>query len=294
MTDDPSITTAVPEKPSKRKMTFKRQAKRLAILVAGTYILGFIVALCFINRVLYWPHESSYSDDARITKLMTADGVQISAMWLPNAKARYTILYSHGNGEDMGDMEPYYQGIRNSGYAVLGYDYHGYGTSQGSPSEEATYADINAAYDWLVNVQHVSPERILLLGRSIGGGPATDLAIRRPVGGLILESAFTSAFRVATHWPIFPKDRYCNLEKLPKVHCPVLVVHGRDDGVVRFWHGQKNYAAANDPKQFLWVEGAGHNDLMLVGGQSYLQALDEFVKLVDQQRSPRVAASMPE
>jgi len=294
MTDDPSITTAVPEKPSKRKMTFKRQAKRLAILVAGTYILGFIVALCFINRVLYWPHESSYSDDARITKLMTADGVQISAMWLPNAKARYTILYSHGNGEDMGDMEPYYQGIRNSGYAVLGYDYHGYGTSQGSPSEEATYADINAAYDWLVNVQHVSPERILLLGRSIGGGPATDLAIRRPVGGLILESAFTSAFRVATHWPIFPKDRYCNLEKLPKVHCPVLVVHGRDDGVVRFWHGQKNYAAANDPKQCLWVEGAGHNDLMLVGGQSYLQALDEFVKLVDQQRSPRVAASMPE
>jgi len=293
MTEDPSITTNVPEKPPKRKMTFKRQVKRLAILFVGAYILGFIVALCFINRVLYWPGEASYSDDKRITKLTTADGVQISAMWLPNAKARYTILYSHGNGEDMGDMEPYYRMIQNGGYAVLAYDYHGYGTSQCSPSEEATYADIDAAYDWLINVQHVPPERILLLGRSIGGGPATDLATRRPVGGLILESAFTSAFRVATHWPIFPRDRYCNIEKLPKVHCPVLVIHGRDDGVVRFWHGQKNYATANEPKQCLWVEGAGHNDLMLTAGGTYLKTLDDFAKLVDQQQATKAAASMP-
>jgi len=257
----------------------------MGVLLAGTYIVGLIVAVTgCINRVMYFPPSPSYSngDGTLFFPLTTADGTKISAMHLlaKNPADRYTILYSHGNGEDMGEMEPYYCMFQSAGYNVLAYDYHGYGTSEGSPSEQATYADIDAAYDYLVR-SGVEPGRILLLGRSIGSGPATDLASRKPVGGLILESGFTSAFRVATHWPIFPGDRYKNLEKLPGVHCPVLFIHGRDDGLIRLWHAEKNYAAAHSPKQHYWVDNAGHNDVMLVAGERYFEVLAEFVKRIE-------------
>ncbi|MCL2700533.1 MAG: alpha/beta hydrolase [Phycisphaerae bacterium] len=269
-------------KAPRRKMTFTRQLARLGVLLAGAYLFGVIVATGCINRIMYHPpRPASYSDGEGILKLTTADGTKIAAMHLQNPAARYTILYSHGNGEDMGQMEPYYRMFDSAGYNVLAYDYHGYGTSEGSPSEEATYADIDAAYDYLVTQAGVEPSRILVLGRSLGSGPATDLAMRKPVGGLILESSFTSAFRVATRWPIFPRDRYRNLEKLPNVHCPVLFIHGRQDNLLPFWHAEKNFHAANEPKQFYWVESAGHNNLMLVAGTKYFDTLKEFVSLIE-------------
>jgi len=269
-------------------MSVKRQLVRLAVLLAGGYILGVILSMGFINYMMYHPPEASYSDEGSlpILKLTTADGVRISAAHflassLKTPADRYTILYSHGNGEDMGQMEPYYRMFESNGYNVLAYDYHGYGTSEGSPSEQATYAGIDAAYDYLVQ-SGVAPERILLLGRSIGCGPATDLATRKPVGGLILESGFTTAFRVATRWPILPGDRYRNLQKLPDVPCPVLFIHGRQDRLLPLWHAEKNWQVTNAPKQRYWVDDAGHNDVMLVAGTKYFDVLSDFVKLVEE------------
>ena len=100
----------------------------------------------------------------------------------------------------------------------------------------------------------------------MGSGPAADLASRRPVAGLILESAFTSAFRVMTRVSVLPFDRFDNLQKIKKVHCPVLVIHGTQDSVINVVHGRELFAAANEPKQALWVDGANHNDVAVVGG----------------------------
>jgi len=264
-------------------MTVTRQLVRLGILLAGVYALGLVVATTsLVNLLLYAPPAPSYVDGEGIFKLTTADGAKISAMHLLHKTPadRYTILYSHGNGEDMGEIEPNLRMFESAGYNVLAYEYRGYGTSEGSPSERATYADIDAAYDFLIQTG-VPPERILLLGRSIGGGPAIDVAMRKPVAGLILEGAFTSAFRVATRWPIFPCDRYRNIEKLPSVHCPILFIHARQDRTVPFWHAEKNLQIANPPTQHLWVDNAGHNDVMFVAGTRYFDALAEFVKRIE-------------
>jgi fermentation-respiration switch protein FrsA (DUF1100 family) len=174
--------------------------------------------------------------------------------------------------------------MKNHGFSVLAYDYHGYGTSQGKPSEENCYRDIDAAYDYLTVTLKVPPNRILLLGRSVGSGPAVDLAARKPVGGLILESAFTSAFRVFAIGYLIPGDRFRNIDKIAKVTCPVLVVHGRDDEIVPFAHGQQLFAAANEPKRCLWVDGGNHNDLPEIGGKRYDQALKDFAGLVQSGR----------
>ncbi len=213
--------------------------------------------------------------------LDTADGGRIAAVHLPNPGATHTILYSHGNAEDLGHVRPVLEIVRDAGFAVLAYDYRGYGLSDGKPSEAATYRDIDAAWAHLTGRLRVPPQRVILLGRSVGAGPSVDLAARAPVGGLVLESAFVSAFRVVTRVPLLPFDKYRNLDKLARVGCPVLVIHGTADEVVPLWHGQRLFEAAREPKRALWVDGAGHNDLMLVAGRRYARALADFAALVN-------------
>ena len=135
---------------------------------------------------------------------------------------------------------------------------------------------------FLVETMHIQPNRIIAFGRSVGSGPAADLASRRPVAGLILESAFTSAFRVMTRVSILPFDKFDNLRKIKTVHCPVLIIHGTQDSVINASHGRELFTAANDPKQALWVQEANHNDVAFVGGTRYADSLKEFERLIQQ------------
>ncbi len=245
-------------------------------LIIGFYLVFVFVAVFLSDRMIFYPQPSSYHDDARITKLRTADGKTISALYLANPQAKFTILYSHGNAEDIGDLEPLFKQLHDAGFAVLGYDYEGYGTSEGAAGDKATYRDIDAAYAFLTREQHIPPARIILLGRSVGSGPAIDLAAREPVGGLIVQSGFTSAFRVLTKVPLVPFDRFNNLAKIRRVHCPVLVMHGRKDGVIPFHHGELLFAAAPGKKWSLWSDSAGHNDFEWLARDRYLPALRDF------------------
>jgi fermentation-respiration switch protein FrsA (DUF1100 family) len=96
-----------------------------------------------------------------------------------------------------------------------------------------------------------------------------------------MESAFTSAFRVLTRFPLLPFDKFPNLAKIRNVRCPVLVIHGRRDGIISFYHGPKLFAAANEPKLSYWVDNAGHNNLALVAGNQYFEKLRKIAELVD-------------
>ena len=247
------------------------------------YLLLFLFALFVADIILFAGSHvrASYQDTADIIKLTTSDGVKISAEYLPNPAATYTVLYSHGNGEDLGKQSDKFEKIQDAGFAIFAYDYHGYGTSQGEPSEANAYRDIDAAYAYLTETLHVLPEHIIIYGRSLGSGPSVDLTTRKPVAGLILESAFTTAFRTRTVITLLPFDRFRNIDKIGKIHCPVLVIHGRSDHTNPFNHGMQLYRAANEPKRFLWVDDAGHNDLEEVAGDSYMRALRDFLKLVD-------------
>nr|WP_293347864.1 MULTISPECIES: alpha/beta hydrolase [unclassified Microcoleus] len=250
--------------------------KRILSSLIFIYTFLCLYAVFFSDRLIFQPPPASYQDTSEIIKLSSANGMKISAVYFPNPQAQYTILYSHGNAEDLGYIWSVLQDIRDIGFAVFAYDYQGYGTSQGKPSEYNAYRDISAAYSYLTQQLRVPPKQIILYGRSVGGGPAIDLAARQSVGGLVVESSFVSVFRVLTRIPLFPFDKFVNIDKIGKVRSPVLVLHGKADRVVPFWHGEELFAAAKEPKLNFWVDRAGHNDLMEVAGDRYATTLRRF------------------
>lgn len=249
---------------------------RLVIGIVALYAGFALLAWLIGEKVIFQPHPSSYRDGVNILKLTTASGQRISAMYLPNATAQYTLLVSHGNAEDLGDDLPWYDDLHAAGFNVLAYDYEGYGTSEGQASEQATYDDEQAAYDYLLNTLKVTPERIVVYGRSVGTGPAVWLASRNPVAGLVLQSPFLSALRVLTRVPILPFDYFPSYQRIAAVRCPVLVMHGTADEVIGSYHGKAMYELVTAPKRSLWVEGAHHNDFNEVGRSQYLEALRQF------------------
>lgn len=251
--------------------------KNLFLLILIAYLGLAVYAKIFDYNMIFPIFSIGYKDVQNIIKLNTIDNKSIGAKYLPNINAKYTILYSHGNAEDLGAIEPFLENLQRQGFAVFAYDYHGYGISEGKPSEQNTYNDIDAAYDYLVNNLDIKPERIIVFGFSIGAAPSIDLAIRKKVAALILQGPFLSAYRVVTQIPLLPFDRFNNLAKIDKVHVPVLFIHGTKDHTVPFWHGRKLYDTANSPKYFYWVEGAGHNNLYNIAGQKYWNIIEDFV-----------------
>ncbi len=211
-----------------------------------------------------------------LIRLKTADGETISALYIPNEKAKYVILASHGNAEDLATAHVFFNQLHQQGYAVLAYDYHGYGSSTGNPSEKTAYMDVNAAYEYLTQTLSFQPHQIISFGHSLGCAMALDLAARQPVAGLILSAPFLSAWRVGTTFPILPFDRFCNIKKIDKIQCPVLIIHGNRDWIIPFWHGRKLYAQANQPKYHLWVKNAGHNNISTTAGKLYWDTLKKF------------------
>jgi fermentation-respiration switch protein FrsA (DUF1100 family) len=266
------------------ELSAKRAIRSALSILVMLYVGLFVYGWFFADRLIFQPHPPSYSDGPRFIKLSSGDGVKISAVYLPNPKARYTILYSHGNAEDLGDILPTLEDIRRGGFAVLAYDYRGYGTSAGRSSEQSAYQDEEAAYDYLMKGQGIPANRIIAHGRSLGGAMAIDLANRRPVAALIVQSSFVSSFRVLTHYMILPFDDFPSIDRIGQIHVPVFVIHGTTDRVIAPWHGQTLYRRANSPKRSYWVEGAGHDDLPDVAGARYLTALRDFAASIDSTR----------
>lgn len=225
---------------------------------------------------------SSYRDGPGVIRIETQDGESISAVYLKNQDSLYTILYSHGNAEDLGLIMGHLKEFVNNGYSVLAYDYRGYGISEGKASEANTYKDVEAAFDYLVKDLGIEPKKIILLGRSVGGGPSVNLASKREVGGLILESSFISVYGVVSGFSSGGLDKFDNINKIKRVQCPVLIMHGTNDRVIKSFHGQKLYEAANEPKIKFWVEGAGHNNLSAIAGSRYWEAIESFMEMVYQ------------
>lgn len=254
--------------------------KRLVRSVLIIYIFFALYVFFRADSMIFLPQPATYQNTKDILKIPVTDTEKISAVYLPNAQAAYTFLYIHGNAEDLGDVRPMLDRLHSWGFSVFAYDYRGYGSSEGKPSEGNAYRDADAAYRYMTQHLKIPPEQIILYGRSVGGGSATDLASQHSVAGLILESTFTSAFRVVVPFPILPFDKFSNLDKLQKVRCPILVMHGQADQTIPIQHGQTLYASASEPKMSLWVAGAGHDDFTWVAGERHQQALLSFQQLV--------------
>jgi hypothetical protein len=260
-----------------------RVVRLLVLAVLGTGVVMYVYfwgfGLLRADSLLFQPAFCSYEDDGEVHKIEVGDGVVISARWLPSSNGWFTVFHHHGNAEDLGFLGQGLGGFEDRGFSVFAYDYRGYGTSSGEPSVEGVYRDAEAAFRYLVEVIGVPPERILVHGRSVGSGPAVDIAVRHPVAGLVVESGFVSAFRVVTRIPLFPGDKFRNLARIRDVGCPVLVLHGTADETIPVWHGRALYERAREPKRAVWIEGAGHDDLLWVGKERYWGAWGEFAEL---------------
>ncbi|NJN49536.1 MAG: alpha/beta hydrolase [Alkalinema sp. RL_2_19] len=246
-------------------------------LPAIAYLTIAAYGYFFSERQMFLPQSAAQAPLPQPPiAIPTTNGETITLVHLPNPQATYSILYSHGNGETLGDVYPHLLKLQNLGFNIIAYDYRGYGLSQGKPTEQNTYEDITTAYRYTTETLKISPDRLIIFGRSIGGGPSTYLASQKPIAGLILESTFTSVFRVVVPFPLLPFDRFPNRARLAKVHVPVLIIHGDHDEVIPFEHGQALFQAANAPKQFLPIPNAGHNDVSDIGRRHLRQCHSKF------------------
>lgn len=258
-----------------------RPLKSFAV-VYGCLVL---VAVFFADRLIFVPPPSTYGEDHPSLHLIDAretEDSRIATFWYPPPDEEAPVLlWTHGNAEDLGTLEPILSIFASQRVGVLGIDYPGYGQSGGSPSEDACYRAIGEGFRFLTQEKGIAADRIVIVGQSVGSGPATWLAEREPeVRGLVLISPFLSAFRAVTRVPLFPGDRFPNARRVQNLSGPLLVIHGEDDGVIPFSQGERLFQLHPGPdKAFVPLPGTGHNDLWSRDFETVLTAMMDLAIL---------------
>ena len=246
---------------------------RLIVLLAV-----FIVVGRYAIYHMIFPCRRSYTALDGVSFLPVDSGIKIAYLYLDNPDAEYTVLFSHGNYEDLGTLEDFLQQYYDKGFSVLAWDYRGYGISGGNPSESNLYSDIRKIFAHMNSEMGIPPEKIILHGRSVGTGPACDLASEVGCGGLVMESGFISIFSTKLPWAGLTGDKFVNIDKIDKVECKKLFIHGEKDRVVPFTHAIQLYEKSKEPKSSLWLKQAGHNDVLWLNEDEFWDSIVSFAK----------------
>jgi pimeloyl-ACP methyl ester carboxylesterase len=281
-------------------LQFTVAAVVLAYLACGLLIYLAQDAIVFPGRDTQGAPEAEVTPPAgsEVVRLAAGDGETVAALFgpalrpdgkpHPEAAARPTILLFYGNGTWLAAAVPEMEEYRRLGANVLLAEYLGYGMSGGSACETGCYATADAAYEHAVSRPDVHPGRIVPVGFSLGGAVAIDLASRKPVAGVAAFNTFTSLVEMAQRqFPFLPaaplvRHRFESRTKIARVTCPILLAHGTEDALIPFEMCGRLEAAAGGPVTRISVRGAGHNDLMQVGGAEVRRALS---RLLDQAAS---------
>ncbi len=252
---------------------------KMALIAGVLYLLLCFYAWIFADRILFpAPKEPSYETDAGVFFLESTHGIKIACKhWYAENPKGLTLLYSHGNAEDLGKIEDFLLAWVADGWSVFAYDYPGYGLSSGKPSEQGCYDAIDSVFQHLTESLHIPAKKIVPWGRSLGTGPTCYLAEKEKIAGIILETPFISAFRTVTETAVLPWDRFRNLQRTPSISTPSLLIHGHKDEIVPFRHGKRLFNALPEPKKLLEFDDAGHNDLPEIGGEKYRQGIEDFL-----------------
>ena len=265
-------------------------------------LLVVLLLRIFEDRLIFFPNV--YAPDDWNMKgmglpfedvyLTTEDGARIHGWWAPAKEAGeansevgapFTILFLHGNAGNLTNRTENIVFLTKLPANVFAIDYRRYGRSEGPfPTEEGVYRDAQAAYDYLTGERGIPPERIVLLGPSLGSAVAVDLASKQKVAGLILEAGFPSVRRAAQR--VFPlpgirfilRSRFDSAAKLKDIHVPVLVAHCTGDPVLPFDLGEELFAAANQPKTFVRYDDACHEPFYLADPEDYATRLRAFLQ----------------
>ena len=246
--------------------------KWLAIIVCLGY-LGALAVLFFAQRSFIYPipqttrtsPEAAGFAEAEEHLLTAEDGAKIILWHVPAKPGRHVVLYFHGNGEVLAWLVPRFRAITADGTGLVAMSDRGYGGSTGSPSEAVLLRDAAAAYAFART--RYDADSIVAWGFSLGSGVAVALAADHQLGGLILEAPYTSitdlAVRAFPFLPVrsFVRDSFHSDERIAQVHAPLLIMHGAKDPVIPIALGERLFAAAHEPKQFVRFPEGGHNDL---------------------------------
>lgn len=277
------------------------------VRLGGIYVVLGVVLYLFQGRFIFpaggsiWrtPAEKGWAYESLE---LAVDGHVTHAWFIPaEGQARGTVLFSHGNGGTMAGRLESVEVFRDLGFDTLIYDYGGYGESTGRASQKRCCEDIRAMWSHLTEEKGVAPRRIVLFGRSLGGGVSADLAPEVEPGAVILESTFTSTVDVAKQsflFMLFPLRQFArhpfdSAAKVPQINAPLLIVHSRDDDLIPFAQGRKLYDLAGEPKAFLEIRG-NHNEGHRVSESVYREGLADFLApLFQEDGSPRVTAPAP-
>lgn len=262
--------------------------RSVVLIIISLYIIMVIALVIFQSRLIYMPHREIVITPAQIglayeeIYLKSSDETELSAWFIPAENSRAVILFCHGNAGNISHRLESIQLFNHLGLSVFIFDYRGYGLSDGKPSEQGTYLDSEAAWQYLVEIKQIDPSEIIIFGRSLGGSVAARLASHYMPLALIVESSFTSINDIgAKIYPIFPiklisRFDYNTIDYIQNSKCPVLIVHSRDDEMMPFDHGQRLYKSAKEPKEFLEISGT-HNDGFLTSGKLYRDGIDSFI-----------------
>jgi hypothetical protein len=298
MTSDPANAPA----PTKPKSRLRRWGVRLVRVVVVAYLLCCLLLYFFQNWLIFpgayvhGRHAATVrpAEGREVLTLHAPDGRKVAALFAPaldvygslrpDAATCPTILYFYGNGDCIATSLQVIDAFRRLGCNVLCPEYIGYPMSGGKPSEAGLYATADAAWASLQTRPGVDPHKIVIVGRSLGGGAAIDLASRHRPAGLALFSAFTTMREMARKvMPMFPtglflSSHFDNEKKIADVTCPVFLAHGTKDDLVPFSMMGRLAARVRTKVTVAPIAGANHNDIFNIGGEAMLEKLAEFIR----------------
>ena len=263
----------------------RRPIKILTILC-----IGLVVMNCrfLINKMAFFPDRFDIPPVDRLpegvaqVRIPTSDGQQLQCYWIPRSDSRRVLIYFHGNAGNISHRLPDLLNLARMNLNVLGVGYRGYGTSTGTPSEEGIYRDGQAALHHIIEKKGFDRGQIYLLGRSIGSTVAVEIAQKMALAGVILVTPLTTAKAVAkaNGLGIFSSlagDAFNNSRKISELRAPLLIIHGTRDEIIPFRLGRQLFDQAVVPKEFVAIEGAGHNDINLAAAGRYWKAIEKWV-----------------
>jgi fermentation-respiration switch protein FrsA (DUF1100 family) len=265
----------------------------ISITISVLVLLSAILYL-FQPNFVYFPSAQLVTTpkliplDYEDVSIRTKDGIRLHGWYLTHDSPRATLLFLHGNGGNISHRLDSLAIFNSLGLAVLIIDYRGYGQSEGTTSEQGTYLDANAAWQYLINEKQLTGDNIIVFGRSMGGAVATWLASQQKPRALILESTFTSVTDMGKHYyPYLPatlltRIKYASIDRITSINQPILFIHSPSDDIVPYALGRALFNAATEPKEFMDIRGT-HNEGFLISGDTYINGLDRFITHVIEQ-----------
>ncbi|NQT95718.1 MAG: alpha/beta hydrolase [Candidatus Omnitrophica bacterium] len=217
--------------------------------------------------------------------LKTSDNIDINGWFIPNEKAKSTLLFFHGNGGNISHRLEKISFLHKMDLNIFIIDYRGYGKSKGKPNETGLYRDAEAAYQYLLKKKNIPAENIILYGESLGGAVAVEIASKHKVKAVITEDTFTSVKEMSKIvYPFLPTfflyTKFDSLSKIKDIKVPKLIIHSTGDEIVPFELGQKLFNEASEPKEFLKLRGS-HNTAFFDSMEDFRVGILDFFSKID-------------